>query len=101
MPKQKSHKGLLKRIKITKSGLVRTGRPHSRHLKSNKSGTTVQTYRKRRYARRGDLGALEKILGRPLRSFEDKQKAAAAEEPAAASKKPAPTARKPAVATRN
>lgn len=72
MPKQKSHKGLLKRIKITKSGLVRTGRPNSRHLKSNKRGEAVQTYRKRRYARRGDLGTLEKMLGRPLRSYEDK-----------------------------
>lgn len=74
MPKQKSHKGLLKRIKITKSGLVRAGRPNSRHLKSNKRGVAVQTFRKRRYARRGDLGALEKILGRPLRSLEDKLK---------------------------
>jgi len=72
MPKQKSHKGLLKRIKITKSGLVRAGRPNSRHLKSNKRGVQLQTYRKRRYLRRGDLGTLEKILGRPLRSFEDK-----------------------------
>lgn len=78
MPKQKSHKGLLKRIKITASGLVRTGRPHSRHLKSNKTGAQVQSYRKARYARRGDLGTLEKILGRPLRSIEDKRAACAA-----------------------
>jgi len=77
MPKNKSHKGLLKRIKITKSGKVRFGRPHSRHLKSNKSGEQVQTYRKRRYARSGDMGALEKLLFRPLRSHEQHQAALA------------------------
>lgn len=73
MPKNKSHKGLLKRIKITKSGKVGFGRPHSRHLKSNKTGEQVQSYRKRRYARSGDMGALEKLLFRPLTSEEQHQ----------------------------
>ena len=48
MPKNKSHKGLLKRVKITKSGKVRFRAPNSRHLKSNKEGTEVQSYRKNR-----------------------------------------------------
>jgi ribosomal protein L35 len=48
MPKNKSHKGLAKRIKISKKGKIRFGRPHSRHLKSNKAGTQIQSYRKRR-----------------------------------------------------
>ena len=55
MPKQKSHRGLLKRIKLTKSGKVRFKAPNSRHIKSNKTGTQVQSYRKSRYARTGDL----------------------------------------------
>ncbi len=70
MPKQKSHKGLLKRIKITKTGKVRFRPPNSRHLKSNKSGQTVQSYRKSRYARRGMIGRLQLLLGRPLKSQE-------------------------------
>lgn len=74
MPKNKSHKGLLKRIKITKSGKVRFRAPASRHLKSNKTGTQVQSYRKNRYARAGDLKALSKMLFRPLRS-EDQHEA--------------------------
>ena len=45
MPKQKSHRGLLKRIKLTKSGKVRFKAPNSRHIKSNKTGTQVQSYR--------------------------------------------------------
>ncbi|MDZ4752972.1 MAG: bL35 family ribosomal protein [Phycisphaerae bacterium] len=70
MPKNKSHKGLLKRIKITKSGKVRFRAPNSRHLKSNKTGVAVQSYRKPRYARAGELKALSKMLFRPLRSEE-------------------------------
>ncbi|MFO0894406.1 MAG: bL35 family ribosomal protein [Phycisphaerales bacterium] len=83
MPKSKSHKGLLKRIKITKSGKVRFGRPHSRHLKSNKTGEQVQTYRRKRYARSGDLKALKKILFRGLLSQEQGQIRAEAREAAA------------------
>lgn len=83
MPKNKSHKGLLKRIKITKTGKIRFRAPASRHLKSNKTGQQVQSYRKPRYARSGDLVALSKMLFRPLRSEEQheaelRDKAAAA-----------------------
>jgi large subunit ribosomal protein L35 len=80
MPKNKSHKGLLKRIKVTKSGKVRFGAPHSRHLKSNKSGTAVQSYRRKGYMRAGDLRAIGKLLFRPLRSQEKHETALAAEE---------------------
>ncbi len=83
MPKNKSHKGLLKRVKITKSGKVRFRAPNSRHLKSNKEGMEVQSYRKNRYARSGDLKALSKMLFRPLRSEEQ---AEAAELKSAAAK---------------
>lgn len=70
MPKNKSHRGLLKRIKLTKSGKVRFKAPNSRHLKSNKTGTAVQSFRKSRYARSGDLRYLTKLLSRGLRSEE-------------------------------
>ncbi len=74
MPKHKSHKGLLKRIKITKTGKIRFRAPNSRHIKSNKTGTAIQGFRKPRYARSGDLRALSKMLCRPLRS-EDQHEA--------------------------
>jgi ribosomal protein L35 len=64
----KGHKGLLKRIKVTGTGKVRFHSPNSRHLKSNKRGTTVQSYRKSRYLGATDTPALSKILGRTLRA---------------------------------
>ncbi|MEE2894341.1 MAG: 50S ribosomal protein L35 [Planctomycetota bacterium] len=70
MPKSKSHKGLLKRIKITKSGKIRFRRPNSRHIKSNKTGEQVRSYRRPRYARSGDMKRFGTLLFRPLRSQE-------------------------------
>jgi len=70
MPKSKSHKGLLKRIKITKSGKIRFRRPHSRHIKSNKTGEQVRSFRRPRYARAGDLKRYSMLLFRPLKSQE-------------------------------
>ncbi|MEY3141631.1 MAG: Ribosomal protein [Planctomycetota bacterium] len=82
MPKNKSHKGLAKRIKVSKTGKIRFGRPHSRHLKSNKTGTAIQSYRKKRYARSGDIRALSKLLFRPLLSQEQHEMREAARETA-------------------
>lgn len=42
MPKNKSHKGLLKRIRVSKSGLVKVGRAYARHLKSHKPAALVR-----------------------------------------------------------
>ncbi len=70
MPKVKTHKGLLKRIRVTKSGKVRFKPPRGRHLKSNKPGAKVRSYRKARFARSGDKKMLEALLHRPLRSQE-------------------------------
>ncbi|MFO0829904.1 MAG: bL35 family ribosomal protein [Phycisphaerales bacterium] len=100
MPKNKSHKGLLKRIKITKTGKIRFRAPNGRHLKSNKTGTMVQSYRKNRYARGGDLGALSKMLFRPLRSEEQAEaeelRVEAQKSAEAGSTKAAPAAKKSA-----
>ncbi|MSR28293.1 MAG: 50S ribosomal protein L35 [Phycisphaerales bacterium] len=68
MPKQKTHKGLAKRVKVTKTGKVRFYSPNSRHLKSNKRGITVQSYRKGRFARSGDTKMYGKLLHRGLLS---------------------------------
>ena len=43
--KHKSHKGILKRIKITKSGKILHRRSGKRHLMSGKSGKKVRQLR--------------------------------------------------------
>jgi ribosomal protein L35 len=80
IPPTEVHKGLAKRIKVSKTGKIRFGRPHSRHLKSNKTGTAIQSYRKKRYARSGDIRALSKLLFRPLLSQEQHELREAARE---------------------
>lgn len=46
MPKQKTHKGLAKRFKITARGKVKFRRPGNSHLSSHKSGARVRHLRK-------------------------------------------------------
>ena len=86
MPKNKSHKGLLKRAKITKSGRVRFRKPGSRHLKSNKSGNTTRSYRISQYARAGDMKRLGTLLFRPLKSQDQAEAENRERERVAASK---------------
>ena len=62
----KSHKGLLKRIKISASGKVRFHSPNSRHLKSNKTGAAVRSYRRARTLSTSDNAMLGKVLHRSL-----------------------------------
>ena len=50
MPKNKPNKGLLKRVKITKSGKVKLSRAFGRHLRSHKSGKLLRSYRRPKYA---------------------------------------------------
>lgn len=45
MPKQKPHKGLLKRVRMTKSGLLRHRKSGSKHLRSHKSPDRLRRLR--------------------------------------------------------
>lgn len=74
MPKNKSHKGLLKRIRITKSGKVKVGRAGARHLKSHKTGSTVRQYRKSKYAVAAEAGRIGAMLNCHVRSEEASQR---------------------------
>ncbi|MBM4006654.1 MAG: 50S ribosomal protein L35 [Planctomycetes bacterium] len=65
-PMHKSHKGLLKRVKISASGKVRFHSPNSRHLKSNKTGAAVRSYRRARTLSSSDNAMLGKVLHRSL-----------------------------------
>jgi large subunit ribosomal protein L35 len=45
MPKLKTRKSISKRMKLTKSGKVKRGKPSSRHYKAGKSGGTKRRLR--------------------------------------------------------
>ena len=63
MPKNKSHKGLLKRVRITKSGRIKLRRACGRHLRSHKSGHQIRGYRRAKYVAGADLQRLRSLLG--------------------------------------
>ncbi|MCE2924509.1 MAG: 50S ribosomal protein L35 [Phycisphaeraceae bacterium] len=65
--KNKPHKGLLKRVRVTKSGLVKHKSANSKHLKSGKSPNRLRKLRRDRLASNADAKALERQLHRRLR----------------------------------
>ena len=70
MPKQKAHKGLLKRVRVTASGRVKFARAGAGHLLSHKPGSKRRQLRGKRLAKRGDIARLELMLNRPLKPAE-------------------------------
>lgn len=70
MPKNKSHKGILKRMKITKTGLVRHNRAFGKHLRSHKSAKRLRRLRKDKYMSSPEAKRLERLLFRRLRGRE-------------------------------
>lgn len=67
MPKNKPHKGLLKRIRISKTGKVRHKTAGHKHLRSVKGGKRLRQLRKDPYMADADVKRLEKLLFRRLR----------------------------------
>ena len=67
MPKTKSHKALLKRVKVTKTGKVKFAKAFTGHLKSHKSGKALMHLRGKSLAKAGDIKRLERMLHRPLK----------------------------------
>jgi large subunit ribosomal protein L35 len=68
MPKNKPNKGLLKRVKLTKSGKVKMSRAFGRHLRSHKSGKLLRSYRAPKYAKSGDVRRVRAMLMTRVRS---------------------------------
>jgi ribosomal protein L35 len=66
MPKNKSHKGLLKRCRVTKSGKIKLWRPFGRHLRSHKSRGLLRSYRTPHYACPSEVKRLAPLLRLPL-----------------------------------
>ena len=67
MPKNKTHKGLLKRIRITKSGKVRHAKAGFKHLRSGKSAGRLRRLRQGGFLDASDTRRLSKLLFRRLR----------------------------------
>ena len=67
MPKNKQHKGILKRIRISKTGKVRHKTAGHKHLRSGKGGKRLRQLRKDPYMSNADAKRLEKLLFRRLR----------------------------------
>ncbi len=88
--KNKPHKGLLKRVRVTKTGMVKHKSANSKHLKSGKSPNRLRRLRKDRFASNAEAGALERQLHRRLRGRD--------EDRATIRKSPSPAERKAALA---
>jgi len=69
MPKHKPHKGLLKRIKVTKSGKVKARVANGSHLRSSKPADRIRAMRKARLiTNKGLRKRMTKLLGRRIKS---------------------------------
>jgi large subunit ribosomal protein L35 len=68
MPKNKPNKGLLKRIRLTKSGKVKMGRAYGRHLRSHKSASLLRKYRLPKFASAGDARRVRNMLWTSIKS---------------------------------
>jgi large subunit ribosomal protein L35 len=67
MPKNKSHKASLKRIRISKTGKVKHNRAFGKHLRSHKSGKRLRRLRTDKFMSNPEAKRLEKLLFRRLR----------------------------------
>ncbi|MEM1165015.1 MAG: bL35 family ribosomal protein [Planctomycetota bacterium] len=70
MPKNKPHKGLLKRVTITRTGKVRHRKAGSKHLRSTKRPDRLRRLRRGSYLSSADTRRMSKMLFRRLRGRE-------------------------------
>ena len=62
MPKNKPHKGLPKRVRVTKTGKIKLQSAFGRHLRSHKSGQTIRQNRQPKYAQGPDATRMSRLL---------------------------------------
>jgi len=67
MSKNKIHKGVLKRFRVSKTGKVRHRSANHKHLSSSKSGKRLRQLRKDRTLTSSEAKRFEKLLFRRLR----------------------------------
>ena len=62
MPKQKTHSGLKKRIKITGSGKIKRGHSYTGHLKTNKSHKQIKNLSKSGLVHETDMKRIKSLI---------------------------------------
>ncbi len=62
MPKQKTHSGLKKRIKVTASGKLRRHHSHTSHLATNKEQRQIRTLRKETSVSPSDVKRIKSLI---------------------------------------
>jgi len=67
MPKLKSHKALLKRIRITAKGKVKVRRAFGGHLRSHKSGKLMRSYSEPNFVGKADIKRIAAMLNLRLK----------------------------------
>ena len=67
MPKNKPHKGFLKRVKVTKTGKVKHRSAFHSHLRSHKSAKRLRQLREDSVIGNSEIKRAEKLLFRRLR----------------------------------
>mgnify|MGYP001244037543 CR=1 FL=1 len=68
MSKMKSHKGLLKRVRITAKGKVKISRAFGGHLRSHKSGKLMRSYREPNFVGSADIKRVGAMLHKRLKA---------------------------------
>jgi len=86
MSKNKQHKGLLKRIRISKTGKVKHRSANHKHLRSGKGGKRLRKLRRDPLISNPDAKRLERLLFRRLRG-RDQPRAALRRSPSPAESK--------------
>lgn len=71
MPKNKSHKGLLKRARITGRKKIAFSQTNRGHLRSGKGGKRLRQMRQKAIAKRGDMRRLQKMLQMRLKPVDE------------------------------
>jgi large subunit ribosomal protein L35 len=67
MSKLKSHKGLLKRIRVTAKGKVKVRRAFGGHLRSHKSAKLMRSYSEPNFVGRADIKRIAAMLNLRLK----------------------------------
>jgi large subunit ribosomal protein L35 len=75
MPKMKTHKGLLKRIRMTRTGKARHKQAGCKHLRSTKTPKRLRRLRQETYMKASDAKRLSRLLGTKIRGREQPRSA--------------------------
>lgn len=86
MPKMKTHKATLKRLRITKTGKAHHKRAGCKHLRSAKSPDRLRRLRKDAYLSASDARRISRLLNMKIRG-RDQPKSAVRRSPSPAERK--------------